>query len=760
MALDQTDIRQAPTQRVATNPYPQGYITPSHAKNLLDYSKALMKNSMGPVPGTKGGWTVGLQHLVEALVGGTSAYNANVGELASRGFDAQNRAQSPSGLPDSTAPATWPVPGARSEDAPSEKKQTALPGGASSYSSEGSPWLDKQFPETPTKETGLPTAKSFAPDGLDAITLALSRASTPKPNPTTPPAVSGTQIAEAENKAVVPPFAVPSRPTYSRKQYELLMGSPWLSEEERALTRGEYMIQNQPQILEHLGGKVIIDPKTGKQFFSPGVKWNTEKGPVGERTVPQILTPPTTNPPATLRTIEEPDKGNVPSGGAGGGPPPSLVPRQGMPGVPSAVPPTVAPTSPAAPIKPVAPAVTPPDRPIWDIESSLPGSAMAFSGDETPGAPQPPPVLDPFNTKTKGKDQSRVPAGGPFMRKSEAPIQDSMIETAQASMAPPPIIPNTPPPAEAFSPMGNSMAAAFSPPPPAAKGEQTAESSAAFHKRMMDEGVEYEGRKQLAKSDAENYAKNLQTYTSTGILANKALQNLEIGTKMVQDPRFYSGVLADPYEWVAKGLTNIPGFDKNLSAPMEVFQKIMSGNIITDLKTLLGGLGQIRLAEIDLIVKSVANKYNTPAANLAVLGMMTRANDHAAKIGRIAAAYDKEPGWVLNDSDQWERRSGLRSNSGLQSVIDGYTQRHRLFTDDEMANIHKVLDIGRPIKNSKIDSSKLHNELVDVTQAVSGRTSSGAATAPNAPKVGDIDDGWRFKGGQPNIPGNWERLNQ
>ncbi len=103
-------------QPQAPSAAPPGYMTPGAIKAQQDYADALLKSSQGEVPGTKGGWTVGVQHLVNALIGGNQAYQANQAGIKSRLGDV-------AGLPGRTnAPDSTPSQGG----APSDKT-SALP---------------------------------------------------------------------------------------------------------------------------------------------------------------------------------------------------------------------------------------------------------------------------------------------------------------------------------------------------------------------------------------------------------------------------------------------------------------------------------------------------------------------------------------------------------------------------------------------------------------------------------------------------------
>ena len=141
--LDPTNLLQAPVDQsqALQNPYPSGYMTPDMRKAMYDYSQALLKNSETAVPGTKGGWTVGVQHIVDALMGGQQAYAANKGELGSRRYDAAQQPQAP-------GPFMYPP---NSNDV-SSASSDALPEGAENSSSKGDPRkLTEHIKETAKK---------------------------------------------------------------------------------------------------------------------------------------------------------------------------------------------------------------------------------------------------------------------------------------------------------------------------------------------------------------------------------------------------------------------------------------------------------------------------------------------------------------------------------------------------------------------------------------------------------------------------------
>ncbi len=226
------------------------------------------------------------------------------------------------------------------------------------------------------------------------------------------------------------------------------------------------------------------------------------------------------------------------------------------------------------------------------------------------------------------------------------------------------------------------------------------------------------------------------------------MPTLKIGEKMAKDPRFYSGLFANPVEAIAKGLAAAHLADPNLAAPMEVFKKVLSGEIVTDLKTQLGGLGQIRLAEINLITQSVANSYNSTPANLAVLEIMQRQHEQAARIGRIAQAYDNGWTWTGDPKQEWVKRSGPPKSSELQRVVDNYTGKNPLFTDEEIGNIQNVLNVAPKKKIVRKDGTTVDPDKVraELTQAVRGGVANASEDYVESKTIGGKEYGKRSDG--------------
>ena len=564
-----------------------------------------------------------------------------------------------------------------------------------------------------------PAAGAGGVNGTDAIVMALqggkAASGAAKPG-------AGGQVVQAPTgqyqPPIVPPAVLPGQSRWTPQSLSNFMMNRFVDPAQKAAAYQEYMgSQVSPQVVPALGGRVLISPTDrSQQYYIPDVHWTERKSPTGAATqMPQVIAPT-----GATKTLEEP---SAPKGaviGPTSGPPPPLPPNE----------PIILPeeTTPAVP----PPAAPPPAPPAGPASGKLPFNIQ--------GQAAPPAGALAFNEATASDAvspaaQAATAAGAKPPGPAETPA--GAIAAAQGAVAPNAIPAAEPPKAAGVAaPMGAAPMGPLAAPPPAQPaGKKTAESYEDWNRRMTEEGLDYESR----KADIPIYQKASQQYMDIGIRAGKALPSLQAASQLVKDPRYYSGVLADPYTWIKKGKAALAqelgiGDDKAAAAPIEIFDKILSGNIVTELKTMLGGLGQIRLAEINLITQSVANKFNTPKANAAVLMMMQREAVQASRVGTLAEQYAK--GWVLNDKDQWVPRTGLTSTAGLEGEVSKYTQRHPLLSDSEISNIQNTFNIaqqqGKATANPNAPAEKTKAELMKAAKLDMGGTAEAATATPAA----------------------------
>lgn len=214
---------------------------------------------------------------------------------------------------------------------------------------------------------------------------------------------------------------------------------------------------------------------------------------------------------------------------------------------------------------------------------------------------------------------------------------------------------------------------------------------------LMKMGLDYEGKKTQIDKDAESFQKRYDTLADVGTKAAITMPDLQIAREMLEDPKFYSGPAADPIiDW--KRLKSVIGGDPKAAAANEVFDKVISGNIVKDLGVELQKLGQVRIAEIDLLKKAAANRYNTIPANRAVLELMMRAHQQLNDVSKITNAYSQGVRWdakgkvVRGPDGQPVIHDERPTTAGLDAAIKQYVEQHPIAKPEEIKNYEKLFD--------------------------------------------------------------------
>lgn len=200
------------------------------------------------------------------------------------------------------------------------------------------------------------------------------------------------------------------------------------------------------------------------------------------------------------------------------------------------------------------------------------------------------------------------------------------------------------------------------------------------------------------KVQGEQFAKKYEAVTELG---NKAFQELpQIGAiqKLMNDPNFYSGV-GEKYNLTMKRIVAAVGGDPNSALPQEAFRKVISGSILNSLG-ILKGLGQIRVAEINLAKEASASSENTPAANRMLVEISKRTYERAAAVAELAQKYNNG-----------------KLDSGFDRVVTNYYKNNPLFTDKELSN-PKVLSLPRFASPQEAMKAPKGTQFVDSTGTV------------------------------------------
>jgi len=319
------------------------------------------------------------------------------------------------------------------------------------------------------------------------------------------------------------------------------------------------------------------------------------------------------------------------------------------------------------------------------------------------GAPAQTPVA-PADVPSVLKYNEEPPAQGPL---SALPPQNAAqaIEAAltkqgapqPATNAPTGALPMAAPDTGAApnAPTGGPLAAM----PPGVKTAQALDPS---YSQYLDEtnqkAIDLARGKEFAKQDVESYTKKYNAMQDAGIRAETSMPQLKMARQLVDDPRMIQGMFAGPRLDLAK-LQAWAGGDPNKAAVAELFTKIMSGNQIQDMKILLQGLGQVRVAEINLLSKATGNIYNTQPANRAVLDIMLKTHQQAQDISKAVDFYQQ--GYRYDAKGNVVKSNDQPSNAGLNQFTKAWLDKHPLFTQAQIDNYSKLFDGEKKAGNTQ-----------------------------------------------------------
>lgn len=249
---------------------------------------------------------------------------------------------------------------------------------------------------------------------------------------------------------------------------------------------------------------------------------------------------------------------------------------------------------------------------------------------------------------------------------------------------------------------------------------------------LVEQQARAAGAKKQAEGEAERYGKRYDAIQESGSRALADLPQLDLAKKLMDDPNFYSGV-GEKYNLVYKRLLSTFGSDPNVAAPQEAFRKIIAASILDQIKG-LAGTGQIRVAEIKIMEQAAANAENTPAANKILVEIASRLQQRAADLAAIAQNY--KDGRLDQGFDRLVRMYDQGKMPEQTVKAFGLQRQGSLLTEDEIKSFRELI---KPPQKTEAPSA--------------------ASQAPkNPPSVGAVEQGYRFKGGDPGKPESWERV--
>lgn len=742
-----------PENRLAV---PAGYATESQLKSMYEYAKALKEESTKPVSH----WTQGVAHLLDALVGGYMTHQTGQRENLSRNFDNSGIPQrfTPQGFDSPITPGTvssktngqksdagdgsavpskalsaagsiesggnyaalgpvtktgdraygrYQVMGANigpwskevlgreltpQEFLKDQKAQDAIGQGKwNQYEGKHGPsgaaraWFagekgmndpnrrDQLGTTVASYENRFNKAYGAAPNDAAAPSMAFSGEGSGDQPPAVqaivqalaakggakPPGQGATLPVPAQGQAgPYPSDLVPQRPNITREQIQRIMSSTHIPDAMKTTYYQQYMEQFRPQSMPWPGGQVIVGPG-GSQMFVPEGHWGTKKLEGLEK--PIFQTPTLGGGLRTAPTIPSGVDPAIPGRGGALTPPQGADPT-GVAAGGAAVGQAEPQISPIQAMAAQPPIAAPQDKPIQ--MASLGGVPTS---DTIPGQPG---ILGPLGT---------VPPG----------VQGDPTKLAAVK---------TP----------------YDTPTSGIDAEDLADL-----KKMNDIKVDQKDRETTVENLSKFYTKR---YDDLTIAANKArdeLPQLGLAEKLMNDPNYYSGFLEGGvlnWQRAKAAVGSLLGDEKMKQAggPMELVQKIISGSILEGMKSFLQGLGQVRVAEIQLLRLANASPVNTIASNQTLIKISQIAHQRMASMHDMAANYITGEAVVDPVTGKEFAPANVRNGEivprnrldvGWDKVAKRYLNEVKFITPEEEADWTKLIKAGQAAKPPEASSA-------------------------------------------------------
>lgn len=216
-----------------------------------------------------------------------------------------------------------------------------------------------------------------------------------------------------------------------------------------------------------------------------------------------------------------------------------------------------------------------------------------------------------------------------------------------------------------------------------------------------------EQRKTAATEEAKSSVKKYEGLVEAGTKAQMEIPQLDLLKEQMNDPNFFSGA-GEKYNLLYKRLKSAVGIDPEAAVPQEYLRKATAANVLSSLGA-LKGLGQIRVAEINMAREAAASPDNSIPANKLLVEISKRTHERNAQIAEMAQDY-KEKNGVLDP--------------GFDKQVTAFYKKNPLFTDAEIKDWHKV--IGEQKQTKAASAVPQFNSPADVHAAVaSGKLKSG-----------------------------------
>lgn len=470
---------------------------------------------------------------------------------------------------------------------------------------------EKKYAEGLRKYGGGQPAMAFSGDSAEAAGPAAIAAAALRGGNSAPTMRREQAMPVGGGTPLVDPDTVPRQPRISKQDFQAIQANPFASDAQKAMAFQIYMQQNQPVTVPVPGGSVVVSPYDPRvQRANPEVRWSTKKLPGGL----EKESPSTVRAGPNGEIIQTPATQVAPVGPRSEADSP-VAPAAAPQGGPAATPAPVQAAAQAVPL----PTPRPPEAPVASALAAAPNVQVA-SLDPTAGIAK---AAEPPLTPREQEMMALVKPAAPTAPATPAATPPA-VQTAEAGFVPP----------------TNPLAQAIRTKPPSSDyTDEEWKSITGYQDLERQNAID----KEAGLKGVDASMKKYDTLSTQASNARKLLPNIDIAQSLMNDPNFDSGITANislAYNKVRAAFPSLFGKDAQYAAaPNEVFNKVVAGSILDNMRTALAGLGQVRIAEIDLLKQASASQNNTPAANRALLELSRRSLTQLDRIDQMAQAY-------------------------------------------------------------------------------------------------------------------------
>lgn len=225
---------------------------------------------------------------------------------------------------------------------------------------------------------------------------------------------------------------------------------------------------------------------------------------------------------------------------------------------------------------------------------------------------------------------------------------------------------------------------------------------------FADFQAQNEAKKTAATEEAKLNAVKYQSLVDNGTKAQQEIPQLQMLQTQMEDPNFFSGA-GEKYNLLYKRLKSAVGIDPDAAVPQEFLRKATAANVLSSLGA-LKGLGQIRVAEINMAREAAASPENSIPANKLLTEISIRTHQRNSDIADMAQSYKEKNGSL---------------DAGFDKLVTQYGRDHPLFSNAEIKDFHNVIGQAPKTTSAAATPAKF-NSPADVHAAVaSGKLKSG-----------------------------------